>query len=148
MSAIHDADDGASFVDTNILVYAASGEDSERSGRARSLVNQLIESDKLRTSTQVLQELFICLTRKGQVPIAPRKALRYLDYIAAWPVTVTDYRAIREAVDLSIGARLSFWDALIVVAALKSGATRLYTEDLNHGQIIRGIEVVNPFRAI
>jgi len=58
---------------------------------------------------------------------------------------VVDYGTIREAAVLARDAVVSFWDALIVVAAARSGARRLYTEDLNHGQKILGVEIVNPF---
>jgi predicted nucleic acid-binding protein len=63
-------------------------------------------------------------------------------------VITTDLSLIREAVFLSRDAIISFWDALVVVAAAHSGADTLYTEDLNDGQILRGVRVVNPFRAL
>jgi predicted nucleic acid-binding protein len=59
---------------------------------------------------------------------------------------VLDYDAIRSAIALSTGNQISFWDALIVVAASLSGAKRLYTEDLHAGQVLPGVEIVNPFQ--
>lgn len=138
----------SSFVDTNILVYALADDDSNRSPIAQNLLRDLMISQAFQTSTQVLQELFVTLTRKVRKPLTAQQALRYLDQIAAWPVIVLDYRAVRDAIELSSGAPLSFWDALIVVAAARSGSKYLYTEDLQHGQVILGIEVVNPFRNI
>ena len=73
------------------------------------------------------------------------QALRYVDRIAAWPVAILDYRAIRSAMELSAANRLLFCHARVVVAAAQSGADRLYTENLQHGQIILGVKVVNPF---
>jgi predicted nucleic acid-binding protein len=70
-----------------------------------------------------------------------------LDELTAWPVMAIDYTAVRGAVGLSAEARISFWDALVVVAAVRTGATVLYTEDLNHGQRILGVRISNPFRA-
>jgi predicted nucleic acid-binding protein len=90
--------------------------------------------------------LFVTLTRKVRTPMTAQQALRYLDQLAAWPVVVLDYGGVREAIELSASARLSLWDALVVVAAARSGAKRLYTEDLQDGQTILGVEVVNPFR--
>jgi predicted nucleic acid-binding protein len=58
---------------------------------------------------------------------------------------VVDYAAIRAAVELSDQAQLSFWDALVVVAAARTGAAVLYTEDLNDGQEILGVRISNPF---
>jgi predicted nucleic acid-binding protein len=135
-----------SFVDTNVLVYALAADDVKRSPVAQKLLRELMTAQVFQTSTQVLQELFVTLTRKVRTPMTSEHALRYLDQIAAWPVVVLDYGAVRDAIELSAGARLSLWDALVIVAAARSGAKRLYTEDLQHGQTILGVEVVNPFR--
>jgi predicted nucleic acid-binding protein len=136
----------ASFVDTNVLVYALAADDVRRSPVAQKLLRELMSAQVFQTSTQVLQELFVTLTRKVRTPMTAQQALRYLDQLAAWPVVVLDYGGVREAIELSASARLSLWDALVVVAAARSGAKRLYTEDLQDGQTILGVEVVNPFR--
>ena len=94
----------------------------------------------------MLHESLATFTRKGRTPLTAEQALRYLDQIAEWPVMVTDYGAIKTACELSARARLSFWDALVIVAAARSGAKRIYTEDLQDGQTILGMEIVNPFR--
>jgi predicted nucleic acid-binding protein len=80
----------------------------------------------LHTGTQVLQELYVTLTRRGKSPVLPESALRYIDQIAAWPVANTDFKLVRRAIELSIDSMLSFWDALIVVGAECSGAKTLY----------------------
>jgi predicted nucleic acid-binding protein len=135
-----------SFVDTNVLVYALAADDVRRSPLAQKLLRELMTAQVFQTSTQVLQELFVTLTRKVRTPMSAEQALRYLDQIAAWPVVVLDYGGVREAIELSASASLSLWDALVVVAAARSGAKLLYTEDLQDGQMILGVEVVNPFR--
>ena len=135
--------EGPAFVDTNVLVYALESGHSARKATAQRLVEKLIDQDRLRLSTQVLQELFVTLTRHGRC--SADEALAQLESLTAWPVFVVDYPAIQEAGRLARDAVLSFWDALIVVAAARSGAQRVYTEDLNHGQRILGVEVVNPF---
>jgi predicted nucleic acid-binding protein len=137
----------ASFVDTNILVYAIAADDSSRSPVAQNLLRELMIDRSLRTSTQVLQELYVTLTRKGKTPLHPEVALRYIDQIGAWPVVVTDFKLVRRAIELSVASVLSFWDALIVVAAQASGAGTLYTEDLQAGQELLGVRIVNPFQA-
>ena len=115
---------------------------------AQNLLRELMRSRTLRTSTQVLQELYVTLTRKGKTPLNPEAALRYLDQISAWPVAVTDFKSVRRAIELSVGSMLSFWDALIVVAAESSGAKTLYSEDMQDGQELLGVRVVNPFQAV
>ena len=138
--------DRPSFADTNVLVYALAADDAVRAPVAQELLRQLMSTRWLRLSTQVLQELFVTLTRKARVPLTVSQAIRYMDQLATFPVLAPDYTAIRDAAELSQSTKLAFWDALVLVAAARSGAKRLYTEDLNHGQIILGVEVVNPFR--
>lgn len=138
--------DRPAFVDTNVLIYAFEKPPSDRKVRAKELVARLLETGSIRFSTQVFQEFFVILTRKGPQPCSPQEALSFLDDLAAFPFIAVDYDLIREAILLSKEAVLSFWDALIVIAAVRSGASVLYTEDLNHGQKIRGVQIVNPFR--
>ena len=138
--------DVVSFLDTNVLVYAIAADDTRRSPVAQKLLRSLMVSRLLRTSTQVLQELYVTLTRKGKMPLTPDAALRYIDQIAAWPVAMTDFKAVRRAIELSSGSMISFWDALIVVAAESSGARTLYSEDLQAGRELLGVRIVNPFQ--
>ena len=136
-----------SFVDTNVLVYAFDKSSSPKKLVAQRLMNELMAEDRLRVSTQVLQELFVTLTRKVTQHCSSEEALAVLDDLTAWPLMVIDYTLIRAAVGLADQAKLSFWDALVVVAAAWSGATVLYTEDLNDGQEILGVRISNPFAA-
>jgi len=133
------------FVDTNVLVYAAAPNDV-RSTAAQLLVRELMVREALRTSTQVLQEFFVVVTRKIKVRLTNEQALEFLDTWSECPVALLDYPAIREAAKLTAARQLSFWDSLILVAARRSGAKRIYTEDLQDGQIILGVQVINPFR--
>jgi predicted nucleic acid-binding protein len=133
------------FVDTNVLVYAFDHSGSPKKLAAQRLMNELMEEDRLRLSTQVLQELFVTLTRQVSRRCSTEEALAVLEDLSAWPVTLVDYAAIRSAGRLAEQAQLSFWDALVVVAAARSGATVLYTEDLKAGQEILGVRVCNPF---
>ena len=134
-----------SFVDTNILVYAVA-DDPIRTAIARPLVQQLMLTGTLRTSTQVLQELYVVITRKLAHRLTTAQALGFLDEIAKHPVVTLEYSLIRGAAELSASHAFSFWDGLIVVAAARSGATRLYSEDMQHGRLVLGVEIVNPFK--
>jgi predicted nucleic acid-binding protein len=133
------------FVDTNVLVYAFDRSSSPKKRVAQRLINELMEEDRLRVSTQVLQELFVTLTRKVSRPCSSDEALAVLEDLAAWPLMAVDYAAIRAAVGLAGQAKISFWDALVVVAAARTGAAVLYTEDMNDGQEILGVRINNPF---
>jgi len=133
------------FVDTNVLVYAFDKGSSPKKRVAERLITELMEEDRLRVSTQVLQELFVTLTRKVSQRCSSEEALAVLEDLVAWPLMVIDFAAIRAAVGLADQAQLTFWDALVVVAAARTGASVLYTEDLNDGQEILGVRISNPF---
>jgi predicted nucleic acid-binding protein len=136
-----------SFIDTNVLVHAFDKSSSSKKRIAERLMNELMEEDRLRVSTQVLQELFVTLTRKVSQRCLIEEALAVLEDLTAWPLMVVDYAAIRAAVGLADQDKLSFWDAPVVVAAARAGASVLYTEDFNDGQEILGVRVTNPFAA-
>ena len=136
-----------SFVDTNVLVYAFDRSNSPKKRIAQQLMDELMQEDRLRVSTQVLQELFVTLTRKVSRRCSTEEAQAVLEDLTAWPLMVVDYAAIRAAIGLADQAKLSFWDALVVIAAVRTGAAVLYTEDLNDGQEILGVRITNPFAA-
>ena len=133
------------FVDTNVLVNAFDRAEPGRRAIAASLLDRLASSNCLRLSSQILQEFFVTVTRKIASPLPVDQALELLDDFHAWPLFLVDYEAIREAGALCGQVRLSFWDALVVVSAARSGADTLYSEDLSHDQIVRGVRIVNPF---
>ncbi len=144
MTAVVEAD--PAFVDTNVFVYSVDESEGVRHARARHLIRSLMDTEALRTSAQVLGEFFVVATRKLQLPIAPAEALEYVNRYSKWPVIATDTQLVRDACELSMSSRISYWDALIVAAASRAGAVRIYSEDLNPGQKLLGIEVVNPFQ--
>lgn len=82
------AERALSFVDTNVLVYAFEKSSSPKKRVAQRLMNELMEEDLLRVSTQVLQELFVTLTRKASQPCSSEEALAVLDDLTAWPLMV------------------------------------------------------------
>lgn len=137
---------GRRFVDTNVLVYLFDADAPAKRERARELLASDGVEGRLVISTQVLQELFVTLTRKLAVPLAPDRALTVLDSLDELPVTTIDRPLVRAAAELSIRHRISLWDALIVEAARAGGCLVLLTEDLQHGWEVAGIRVENPFR--
>jgi predicted nucleic acid-binding protein len=136
--------EGLVFVDTNIFAYALTSSPDARHDQARSVLDLLFREDRLCASTQVLQELYVTLTRKYSVPV--ESAIRDIEDLDTYPIFQTDKGAIVDAAYLAAEDRISFWDSLVLVAALRLGATVILTEDLNHGPSIRGVAVVNPFR--
>jgi len=136
---------GKVFVDTNVLVYAHDLDAGEKCETARSLLRELWSSRSGVISTQVLQEFYVNVTRKIARPISFPEARGVLDAYAAWQVESILSPDILRASEVQERYQLSFWDALIVVAAVKGGAEALLTEDLQAGQLIEGVRVTQPF---
>jgi len=91
-----------------------------------------------------MQEFYVAATSKlGADPLLTKDILRSLERFETVVVSPT---LIKDAIDCSIINRLSFWDALIVVSAESAQCEILWTEDLNHGQIIRGVRIENPLK--
>lgn len=137
--------EGPAFLDTNVLVYAFDRGEKRRRTVARTLIDRLAERGLIRLSTQVLQEFLVTVTRKIEKPVDVEVAIRVIDDLEVWGPYVIGTGDIKDAARLAKESRISFWDALVVVAAAHSGAAVLYTEDLGHGQSILGVQVINPF---
>jgi predicted nucleic acid-binding protein len=138
---------GRVFVDTNVFAYMFDdGEPAKRVAAVAALERERRDQE-LVVSTQVLQELYVCLTR-GSAPIAPHDVAEQAVLDAAkLTVVQVDVVLVREAIASSQRNKLSFWDALIVRAAVAGRCDRLLTEDLNHAQMVDGVRVENPFVA-
>lgn len=134
------------FVDTNVLVYAHDAAERRRQPVARAQLEALWMGGSGVLSTQVLQEFYVVATRKFAPPMARRQAREIVALYATWPVVRIDPTLILAASQLEERHRLSFWDALVVEAARVAGAARLLTEDLQHGRLIGGVRIENPFR--
>ncbi len=136
------------FVDTNILVYAHDLDAGDKHEIATGVVSDLWESGNGVISTQVLQELYVTLTQK--VPSHPKKSQvrRILNNYLAWDLAVNNGQTILQASEIEENYNISFWDAMIVSAAYSKNAAILLTEDLNEGQQIEGIKIVNPFKTV
>jgi len=134
-----------SFVDTNVLVYAEDRDAGHKHQTARDLVLGLWNDRTGVLSVQVLQELYVTLTRKLRRPLAPARAAEIVREYLTWRVIENDGELLVAAMTLQQRASLSFWDALVVEAAAVGGCDRLYSEDLNARQRFGSVEIVNPF---
>lgn len=131
------------FLDTNVLVYAASSSSSDARKRARAL--RLIEETDFGISAQVLQEFYVTVTRKFEKRLSEAAAVALMEAYREFPTVSTDYPLIVAAVELSLKHNISYWDGAIVAAAQALEAAILYTEDLSHGQTYGRVRAVNPF---
>jgi predicted nucleic acid-binding protein len=132
------------FVDTNILVYAHDIDARKKHEAARSALRMLWAEGTGVVSPQVLQEFYVTVTRKIPTPLHKKTARVVVGTYSPWCVDVTPAE-LEVAFRIEDEAKIGFWDALIVAAAIKSGATKLLSEDLNAGQTISGVLIENPF---
>ena len=134
-----------SFIDTNVLVYADSGDEPQKQRTAVALIRRLLEQRSGVVSTQVLQEFVNVGLRKLRLPgelVRERLAL-----YARFDVAATGVDGIAAALDLTQLHSLSFYDGVIVQAAQRSGCAELLSEDLQTGAVLGAMRIVNPFAA-
>ena len=134
-----------SFVDTNILVYAEDRDAKTKHEVARDLIVQLWNDRAGVLSVQVLQEFYVTVTRKLKKPLSNPKALEVLEEYLTWNVVENTGKLLTTAIELQQKAHLSFWDAMVVQAAIDAQCDTLYSEDLNAGQRFGSLVIVNPF---
>ena len=129
------------FFDTNLLVYLYSNDPKS------AIVEKLIHTDfdEISLSIQVLNELYSVLTRKN---LKTKKEAQIIinDLIENYRIYCLDEQCIKRAITLNIQSHFSYWDSLIIAAALETGCTTLYSEDLQHDQLIENsLRILNPF---
>ena len=134
------------FIDTNIFVYQLEGLDTRKARIASLLIQEGMERGTACISFQVVQECLNTAVRKAQTPLSDSLVRKYLDSVLAPLVRVQQSHSLYHA-SLDVRSRygFSFYDSLIVSAALEAGCQRLYTEDMQHGQRVRQLTIENPF---
>lgn len=132
-----------SFLDTNVLVYAAIADGRDKRKRERAL--ELIDGQRFGTSAQVLQEFYVTVVRKAAVPLKPEAAMDWVEQLVQFPCQPIDHKLVRVAIEYSKRFRTSYWDAAVIAAAEALGCRVVYSEDLNNGQTYGSVKVVNPF---
>lgn len=136
--------DAQVFVDTNILVYAHDARADQRHRQAQQRLRELAAGPIAPAiSAQVLHELYVNLVRLGAAPKAAREVVTAY---TEWEVISNDALLACEGMTCAERWKISLWDALILAAAKRAGATILWSEDLNEGQDYDGVVVVNPLR--
>lgn len=133
------------FVDTNILIYAHDVDAKGKHEAAKQILHGLWSERAGVLSMQVLQEFYVNVTRKIPHPISKESARLVVSTYTTWCVDTTPAE-ISSAFRIEDDSRIGFWDALIVASAIKSGANRLLSDDLNAGQVIDGVRIENPFK--
>jgi predicted nucleic acid-binding protein len=136
---------GSIFVDTNVLVYARDSAHAEKQAAAMRWVDTLWREQSGRTSTQVLSELYVTLTRKLRPGMRPNEAWDEIEALLAWDPLPVDRELMIRAREVEARYRLAWWDSMIVAAAQLQDCHTLLTEDLQHGMSFGAVTVRNPF---
>ncbi len=129
------------FLDTNILLYAASSAKSEQPKRIRARELLALEGGGL--SVQVQAEFYVNATTKFKLP--HDRVVGILESLDAYPVLAVTEVVFWAALQIKDRYKLSYWDSAIIAAAVELGCHTVYSEDLNHGQSYAGVRVINPF---
>jgi predicted nucleic acid-binding protein len=134
------------FLDTNVFVYALSKSVPSKQVIASRLLKDAIESGRGTISFQVVQEFFNVAFRRFTPPMTTVDAEQFLTVTLRPLLAVqSSYGLYMQALQLTRGHSLSWYDSLLVAAALESDCRTLYTEDLQHGQTFDSLRIVNPF---
>ena len=133
------------FLDTNIIVFAHDRSSGDKHADAREIMDYLWENRKGVISVQVLQEFFVCVTKKIFKPLPIKNARDILDYLSTWDVVANDKHITLKAIDIQERYHFSFWDSLIIQAAIQGQARIVLSEDLPGGQVVKDLKILNPF---
>lgn len=135
------------FFDTNVFVYQLERLDTRKAAIAERLIRHGIASGAACISTQVVQECLNTAIRKAEIKLTRIEMEKYLQSVLAPLLRVRpSLRLYRSSLEIQSRYQFSFYDSLIVAAALEAGCKTLYSEDLQHGQQLEGLTIVDPFR--
>ena len=134
------------FIDTNIFIYSFDQGEKVKRERAKEIISGALIDGKGFVSIQVIREFYNVATRKFKSPMDVTAAKEYLEKVfGQLNVVYPNFDFISTGLDISRTTKYSFYDSLIISAALKSGCSILITEDLHHGQKIQDLKIENPF---
>ena len=129
------------LLDTNVLIYAASGKIDDP--RRHAIAYRLVVETQFAVTGQTLAEFCNVTRRKGLLP--DREIEGWLDRLGELPFVPVDQSYVLAGFDAARRYRLKYYDAALVAAAERLGAPIFYTEDLNHGQVYGSVRAINPF---
>lgn len=134
------------FLDTNIFVYSFDPAAPAKARRAQQLIAEALETGKGVISYQVIQEFFNAALKRFAAPMKPADAERYLTSVFRLLLGVQSSATLfSQALLIHSSGKFSWYDALIVSAAMQARCDVLYSEDMHHGQKVGTLRIVNPF---
>ena len=133
------------FVDTNILVYCYDISSQEKRIKAKEVVLSLWENKSGCLSVQVMQEFLVAVTQKVPQPLNYEKAAQIIKDLSLWHYHSPIAGDVLEALNIKERNNISFWDAMIINSAIVCKCDIIWSEDMNHDQVIEGVRIINPF---
>lgn len=134
------------FLDTNILVYAHDSQSSEKREISQKLIFEGIRSGLGTISSQVISEYYVTMDKKFKLPYS--NILHIIHQLGSLSNIEITYAMTVRSIERHKAHTISYWDSLIIEAALQDGCTTLYSEDMNNERIIDGIRIINPYKAL
>ena len=137
------------FLDTNIFIYSFDKSNPDKQKRAKELISKALYHYSGCISVQVIQEFLNVAIQKFEIPLKKQDCNIYMiNVLEPLCEVFSSIELYRDALEIQEGWKYSFCDSLIISAALRSNCDLLYTEDLQHGQIIQNLKIINPFASI
>ena len=134
------------FIDTNIIVYAHDKTEINKKKISGEIIINGIKNDNIVLSTQVLNEFYVTVTKKIKQTLRPVEAKKEIELLKCIELVEININLILKAIDISQKYILSYWDSLIISAAIRAKCSIIYSEDLNPGQKIESVKVINPYK--
>lgn len=134
------------FLDTNIIIYSFDSTNASKQATARNLISQAFAHQPACISYQVIQEFLNAALKKFKTPLSPSDAQKYITSTLEPLCEIFSSIALfQKSIEIQERWQFSFYDSLIISAALSANCTILYSEDLQHEQKIEDLVIINPF---
>jgi len=137
------------FIDTNIFVYSFDAKDPKKQKISRDLIQEALKEQTGCISSQVIQEFLNVSTKKFNPPLSNQDSLIYLNSVLAPLCEIfTSVDLYQKTLEMCERWKYSFYDSMIITAALQTDCSYLYSEDLQHRQKIQSLTIRNPFKEV
>ena len=135
------------FLDTNLFVYSFDSSAPKKRKIAHNYIKLALKEQAGCISSQVIQEFLNVSSKKFDPPLSHQDSLKYLNTVLAPLCEIyTSVDLYRKTIEISERWKYSFYDSMIITAAVQTNCSILYSEDLQHGQVIQELTIINPFK--
>ena len=134
------------FFDTNVLVYCFDSSEAQKQSRAKDLMAQALNAQQGVVSYQVVQEFCNVACKNQRLSLPAERILAYVNLVLQpMNLVAPSPELLKAALDIRSDNGFSFYDSLVIAAAQAAQCQILYSEDMQHGQLVGSVRIVNPF---